>query len=92
MEGQNKVNAYICEELHITVTKNVDAGVTPMFIGCPECKKIHSKHAMATSRMYRVNQSIPHTHEWYKPASNEGLNHFEIEHVEQGGLLLRKVK
>ena len=86
------VNAYVCDNLHITVTKDVDRGVTPMFIGCPECKTLYKKHLMASSRMYRVNQSAPHTHEWYRPASNEGLSQFEIEHVEQGGLLLRKIK
>lgn len=90
MEGQNKVNAYICDNLHITVTKNIDEGVTPMFIGCPECKALCDEYEAATSRMYRVNQSIPHTHEWYKPTNIEGLNQFEVEHIGQGGLLLRK--
>lgn len=63
MENKGNKNAYICSNLHSTVTEYADSGVTPMFISCPICKE------MSTSMMGRVNQSIEATHEWYKPAN-----------------------
>lgn len=101
MEKKGSKNAYICDNLHATVTEHKDDGVTPMFIECPVC------NAQATSRMGRVNQKLESTHEWYKPSEQDVIEEaknyaaaFNINydillagfknHVEKGGLLMRK--
>ena len=101
-EEKGKINAYICEDLHTTITENLHEGTTPMFITCRECEKTSRTPRMATSRMYRVNQSLKATHEWYNPNGEElkqelanahPLSHAGLlEHVGKGGLLLRKKK
>lgn len=81
-----KINAYICPELHITVTKDEnEEGVTPFVIVCPKCQK------HARSQMHVVNQSLKPTHEWYIPNNYDGLGYHEIEYVKSGGLLLREI-
>jgi hypothetical protein len=103
MEQTNKINAYVCFNLHITVTKNVDEGVTPMFIACPKCFK------QAISMMYNVNQSSKPTQQWYKPTRDEIVaeakavtKNFNVsfldvfnnlqDHVSKGGLLMKELK
>ncbi len=87
---ERRLNAYICEDLHITVTNDKDEGTTPFMIPCPVC------NSAATSRMYKVNnknENLKPTHEWYKPEPKEWdlLSDNAIEHVKQGGLMLRKI-
>lgn len=102
--AEPRINAYICNNLHITVTIDGDKGVTPMFISCPKCD------GMASSRMYDVDTSIMPTHEWYLPneadikreAEDFVKNHSNIpyeeiynaikEHTDNGGLSLREIK
>ncbi|NLG02392.1 MAG: hypothetical protein GX567_00930 [Clostridia bacterium] len=84
----------------MTITVDVDEGVTPAFIGCPHCKK-----AMASSFMYQIPGCmyfgefkngqmtiLPADYEWYKPNEKETLmlRKDEAEHVFKGGLLMRK--
>lgn len=94
-------NAYFCKECRkVTITVDVDEGVTPAFIGCPHCKK-----AMASSFMYQIPGCmyfgefkngqmtiLPADYEWYKPNEKETLmlRKDEAEHVFKGGLLMRK--
>ena len=33
----NRVNCYVCKCGHITKTKDIDAGVTPMMFTCESC-------------------------------------------------------
>lgn len=101
-----KKNAYVCPQLHITVTEDRDEGTTPMFINCPDCGPAltpeEGEKRMAGSIMYRINQNLSATHEWYKPTKTEmddlyaDLNprSFKsiLEHVKLGGLLLREKK
>jgi len=103
MEQQNKINAYICGQLHSTITQNKDEGVTPMFITCDQC------NGRATSKMYMVDQALQPTHEWFKPTEDEikfearkmakyhhipydGIYNSLKEHARKGGLSLRKIK
>jgi hypothetical protein len=87
---QGKKNIYTCQACfeHI-VTVDLDDGVTPFMINCrctEGCK------GMMQSSMYRVfDQTMRAGFEWYKPASSADLPPGSREHVEQGGLLLRKV-
>lgn len=104
---ETRINAYICNDLHVTITKDVDKGTTPMFISCPTCGE------RATSRMYSVNQSFTPEHEWYKPTDadvekevdqllandkDDSLPAKKIlmssynDHVKNGGLLMRKIE
>jgi hypothetical protein len=95
-----KKNAYICNNLHVTVTEDVDEGVTPPYMPCPECGR------RATSRMYCVNQDFDASHEWFKPNEAEIIKEAQFKatayrmayenvlqavqkHIAAGGLLLR---
>ena len=92
-------NAYFCKECRkVTITVDVDEGVTPMFIECPHCDR-----QMATSFMYQLPgcmrydftkgiSILPADYEWYKPDEKETLmlSKAEAEHVFKGGLLMRE--
>lgn len=92
------INAYVCTELHTTITKNIDEGPIPMMIACPltDCGK------PARSMMYQVNQNFHHTIEWYSPDKAELLRmstQYEkpaylqmVELVQKGGLISRLVE
>jgi hypothetical protein len=84
-------NAYFCTHCRkVTITVDIDEGVTPMFILCPYCK------GTASSFMYQVpgcmHFNIKADLEWYKPNERETLilSKSEAEHVFKGGLLSRK--
>ena len=89
MSFQGKPNVYVCEACHEElVTVDVDEGVTPFMLGCratPGCS------GMAQSAMYNVppERVAEATHEWYKPATMDGLSAAVQDHVGKGGLLLR---
>lgn len=93
MGNIGKVNAYTCEKCaKKTITRDADNGVTPFMIDCVYCG------GMAQSAFYRVPQTLMPTHEWYHPDKPELLEMVAypellstIEHVAQGGLLLRKI-
>ena len=95
-----KRNAYFCKSCRkVTITVDIDEGVTPMFIRCPHCLM-----GMAGSFMYHlpgcmavevVNGKIfplPADFEWYKPGTIQFamLSKEEKDHVNKGGLLMRK--
>jgi hypothetical protein len=88
-----KPNIYTCETCggHI-VTRDADAGVTPFMTGC---KSTAGCKGYMRSSMYRVfDQNIAATHEWYRPDAKELADKSAsvIEHVRQGGLLLRALR
>lgn len=92
MSYQGKKNVYTCPKGHKTVTVDVDEGVTPFMLRCRQ-KDDDGKHnctEMARSSMYQVDQELKAEYEWYMPLSLKGLNSSEIQHVRQGGLLIRK--
>ena len=94
-------NAYFCQECRkVTITVDIDEGVTPAFIRCPHCNQ-----SMAKSFMYQIPGCmyfgefkngqmtiLPADYEWYKPNEKETLmlSKGEAEHVFKGGLLMRK--
>lgn len=91
-DGKNlvgKKNRYTCQSCgHQYVTVDKDDGTTPFMSGCqkPGCK------GMAQSEFYRVDQSLPATHEWYRASDSEarGMKPGSRQHHDQGGLFLRK--
>jgi hypothetical protein len=97
-----KTNMYVCDRNHQTVTIDRVEGTTPFIIACPTCKTFFNEQRDAQSRMYRVSQGLNPTHEFYKPTAEE-LEKLKTEcsthsyynlrqHVDQGGLLLRKIE
>ena len=90
MEEQHRRNIYKCERCGgENVTVNRDAGVTPFIVRCrkPGCE------GEAQSQFYQVDQSIRPTHEWYRPTGEDlvRLESAMLAHVEQGGLVLRRI-
>lgn len=83
------INTYRCNNEHVTVTKDVDAGVTPFIIGCPKCDKEakSSFYKEILPPLTRVDA------EWYRPALKKVLkmrnNPGMLEHILNGGLELR---
>lgn len=87
----NRVNCYRCGCGHITKTKDVAAGVTPMSINCESCK------SSAYSSFYSdVAPAQNPTQEWYRPTLEQALKMrnkpWELDHVLSGGLLKRPIK
>lgn len=87
-------NVYTCQKCGgFTVTVDVDDGVTPMFMGCRAKKNCDG---YAGSAMYPPGPRPQHVPapawEWYRPAPEalSGLTVSERDHVEGGGLLLRR--
>lgn len=84
-----KLNIYVCRTCrgHM-VTRDVDKGTTPFMVGCrvtPGCA------GNMQSSMYQVfDQEMAESHQWFRPASADGLTLAELAHVRQGGLLLRE--
>ncbi len=85
--GFGHINVYQCEKcLEVTVTEDVDEGTTPFMILCRK----QGCDGMAKSALYRVNQNLKATHEWYRPETTAGLDHNTARHAQMGGLLLRE--
>lgn len=93
VKGKPRINGYICTSddcKRVTITVDVDDGVTPFMIRCPGCK------STAVSCMYPTSGPVPPvesaTLEWYKPDEKEmrRMHPANLDHVRRGGLLLRK--
>lgn len=104
----DKINVYVCDDGHRTITRDSGRGVTPMQTLCRQgsCKK------MAIGQLHRVNQNQVPEWEWYKPNDEDikqqmkalydngeiGKKEFDkayqnyLRHTRSGGLLLRKIK
>lgn len=90
----NNINTYTCPHGHVTVTKDVDEGVTPMMLRCRQ-KSDDGKHnctEFARSAFYNCDQSLTPEYEWYKPKSYKGYKDSMREHIKKGGLDIRKIK
>jgi hypothetical protein len=91
--GPGRHNAYRCDDCGShTVVVHVDAGVTPMFLGCratPGCQ------GRAVSLGYPEgpipSHLLPAEWEWYRPERGDRVLRDPAmrSHVEQGGLVLR---
>lgn len=87
---ENKVNCYVCSCGHVTKTRVVDAGVTPMFFICEKCK---SRASSSFFKDIAPNQSP--TIEWYRPTLKQVLkmkHDAMVERVLSGGLDFRIVQ
>lgn len=82
-------NAYVCDDLHITVTVDKDEGTTPFAIQCthPGCEY------MAMSRMGRVSQDKQATHEFYRETDEAAAaaGGYWQDHHNNGGLFMREI-
>ena len=87
----NRINCYICPSGHVTKTKDVAAGVTPMMHKCSKCD------TWGRSSFYEdIAPDVEPTEEWYRPDLEETLklrdNPGLLDHVLSGGLLCRKIQ
>lgn len=90
----NRINVYTCPRGHLTVTVDRDEGTTPFMMSCSEGG--HPCLQPAQSSLYRVDQALAPTHEWYKPTLKEAKRKDRrargtLDHVQRGGLLLRRI-
>lgn len=85
-----KLNVYICTKKHPTTTVDVDEGTTPFMIGCkmPGCDEMAKSCFYPKERPVPIHIPVP-MWEFYKPDIKK-VKPIERNHVEQGGLLLRK--
>lgn len=96
MEQQGSKNAYTCEKCgKQIITVNLVEGVTPFMIGC-RANWPGTCDGMAQSEFYGIDQTIAPTWGWYRPdaAETERLDQQYggmKEHIERGGLVLRKL-
>lgn len=97
---EGRINVYKCEACHgLTVTIDVDPGVTPSMIYCYASGTPGQCTGTAHSAFYptgpRPDHIPPPAWEWYRPTSEELIklnrqDKYKFDHVRQGGLLLRK--
>lgn len=89
MSFLSKKNIYTCEGCgaHI-VTVDVDDGTTPYLTPCTETSGCGR---LMRSSLYRVDQNMKPSHEWYRPSSTAEFSQHTRDHVEKGGLLLRRI-
>ena len=97
-------NAYYCETCGgYTVVIHRDDGVTPMFLACRAAGEVETCQGRAVSMMYRDIDSAPANvpkepaWEWVKPSKSrvrriKKRNPAFAEHLERGGLELRKIE
>ncbi len=85
-DNTGKKNAYVCEKCgSYIITIDRHPGVTPFMVRCGACD------SMAQSKMYRVQDYLNPTHEWYRPDTLDGINSASFDHIENGGLILRAI-
>ena len=90
-----KVNAYRCDECKgFITTRDVDAGVTPMFLGCRATEGCQGRSVSSGYPDGPIPDWIPPVEwEWYRPAGHDltGETDEVRDYVAQGGLLLRPI-
>ena len=85
-DNQARKNAYECDECSsYIVTVDREPGVTPFMVGCGNCE------GKAKSKFYRIAEWMEPTHEWFRPETLDGLSPWSIDHVKNGGLMLRQI-
>jgi hypothetical protein len=93
MTFQGKKNAYCCRACGFTfISIDRDDGTTPFLT---KCEAPEVCHGTAQSSLYRIDQSLEPTHEWYKPDAVEVAtirSPAVLQHVAMGGLLMRKIE
>lgn len=84
----DRINQYTCWSCRAVITTvDRNTGVTPAMIAC---RVTEGCDGTMHSHRYTVDQALTPDWEWYKPAK---LPKGEMrQHVEMGGLLLRKIE
>jgi hypothetical protein len=97
MSFKGKENVYTCDKCGgMTVTVDVDEGVTPFTLICRASGREGDCDGRAYSSMYPNGPRPPHipepSWEWYRPDAEEMkfLSGAMREHVERGGLEIRR--
>lgn len=85
------INMYTCDTCHgAIVTIDRAEGVTPMLLACrasETCKGMMHSHWYAHSvQNYKPN------YEWYRPAKLDEFDEGMKDHIQSGGLVLRKIE
>jgi len=93
---RKRVNVYTCEKCGgKTTTIDRDTGVTPFMLMCRASGRVGDCDGYSYSCMYQPprNHAEPEW-EWYIPGRGEikRMTQAERQHVEQGGLSLRKIR
>jgi hypothetical protein len=92
------VNAYRCPYGHVTVTVQEVEGATPMFIPCAEKPCPGRAASMGYNQEVIAHLPDPTPRwEWYRPGRQQlrrmrAHDPYVLEHVNQGGLLLRRLR
>lgn len=96
--GRGAENVYTCRLCRgYTVTVDRDEGVTPFLLGCRASGREGDCKGMAESNFYPKGPRPSHIQapvwEWYTPEASEYkfLSGPIKEHVDKGGLLIRKI-
>lgn len=85
-KNSGKLNAYQCRDCRAhVVTIDREPGVTPFLVRCRNCG------GEAQSAFYRLGPNHTPTYEWVRPESLDGLDAGSIEHIRNGGLILRPI-
>lgn len=89
----NRVNCYVCSNCgHVTKTKDIAPGVTPMIITCEKCQRITARSTFYKDIVLDQEPTI----EWYRPDLKETLKTRRypnlLEHILSGGLCHREIK
>lgn len=87
--AEKTINTYTCHAGHEIVTVRRVKGMTPKTMRCkhPGC------NGSSNSADFNVDQKLEPTFEFYKPTEQEmeKLTPLEKDHVNNGGLLCRKI-
>ena len=90
-------NVYTCDTCRgVTVTIDVDEGVTPAFLDCRASGRVGQCTGRASSSFYpkgeRPSTLPPPAWEWYRPAPADvaAMAPATQAHVKAGGLLIRR--
>lgn len=93
-ERVGRENCYVCDKcLEHIVTVDRDPGVTPMFLSC---RATEGCDGQMVSSMYpdpsKKPASIgPATWEWYRPDFTQHYDREMKDHINRGGLILRRI-
>lgn len=91
MSFKGKKKRYYCDRCgREFITIDRDEGTTPFITSCQNEDPCTGS---AYSQLYRIDQSLTPTHEWYRATDDEAMKMklHSREHHGMGGLFLRKI-
>lgn len=89
-QSEPRINQYtcrICGKYIVTIDR--DEGTTPMMLNC---RATNDCDGTMFSGMYRIMPGLKPNYEWYKPENLDGFDRDMREHIEMGGLVIRKIE